>query len=53
MAKNEDLKHALNLMETALQVLDKADRAIDVAAHLDLAIYRLKDILREDPSSVS
>lgn len=45
MAYEEDLQHALSLMETALQVLDRAERALDVAAHLDLAIHRLNEIL--------
>jgi hypothetical protein len=53
MAANEDLQHALSLMETALEVLDKADGALDVAAHLDLAIQRLKAVLGEEPSSQS
>jgi hypothetical protein len=48
MAYKEDLRHALSLMETALQVLDKAEQALDVAAHLDLAIHRLKEMLSQD-----
>lgn len=47
MANDEDLQHALSLMETALEVLDKTERALAVAGHLDLAIHRLKDVLEE------
>lgn len=41
----DELRHALSLMETALSLLDKADAAFDVGAHLDLAIHRLKEVL--------
>ena len=37
-----DMAEALRLMESALVLLDRAGRASDVAAHLDLAIHRLK-----------
>ena len=40
-----DLKHALSLMETALSLLDRTERAFDVGAHLDLAIHRLKELI--------
>ena len=40
-----DLRHALSLMETALSLLDRTERALDVGAHLDLAIHRLKDLI--------
>jgi hypothetical protein len=53
MANDPDLRHALSLMETALEVLDKADDALDAAAHLDLAIHRLKAVLGGEPSSKS
>jgi hypothetical protein len=50
MGNKDDLRHALSLMETALEVLDKADEGLEVSAHLDLAIHRLKVLLGEDPS---
>lgn len=37
---------ALDLMERALELLDNCDGAIDVGAHLDLAICRLRDAIR-------
>jgi hypothetical protein len=42
---DEDLRHALSLMETALSVLDQTDATADIGAHLDLAIERLKTFL--------
>ena len=36
---------ALSLMEQALALLDREDFALDVGAHLDLAICRLREIL--------
>jgi hypothetical protein len=41
----EDLKHALSLMETALNLIDRTGAALDVGAHLDHAIHRLKEFL--------
>lgn len=41
----DDLRHALSLMETALTLIDRAETALDVGAHLDLAIERLKEFL--------
>ena len=41
----KDLRHALSLMETALALIDRTDKALDVGAHLDLAIVRLKQHL--------
>jgi hypothetical protein len=38
----EDLRQALALMERALSLLDEVNEAFDVAAHLDLAIERLR-----------
>lgn len=51
MAQDDDLRHALSLMETALQVMDKAGEALDVAAHLDMAIHRLREILDDEGRS--
>ena len=36
---------ALSLMEEALALLDRDDFALDVGAHLDLAICRLREVL--------
>jgi hypothetical protein len=47
---NEDTAHALSLMETALELLDRSNFTADAAAHLDLAINRLKE--RLDSSKV-
>jgi len=42
---------ALNLMERALELLDRCDAAMDVGAHLDLAICRLREAIHsEEPS---
>jgi hypothetical protein len=38
---------ALGLMEQALELLDRCDGAIDVGAHLDLAICRLRDAIND------
>jgi hypothetical protein len=43
--QSEDLTSALELMEAALELLDRASVAADVGAHLDLAISRLKTLL--------
>lgn len=43
---SKDLGRALDLMETALGLIDRADQAPDVGAHLDLAVQRLKQFLR-------
>ena len=36
---------ALDLLEEALQVLDRFDAPAEIAAHVDLAIERLREIL--------
>jgi hypothetical protein len=36
---------ALSLMEQALALLDRCDAALEIGAHLDLAICRLREIL--------
>lgn len=41
----DELRHALSLMETALSLIDKTETALDVGAHLDLAIQRLRQAL--------
>lgn len=43
---DQPLSRALNLMQTALSLIDSAEAAHDVAAHLDLAICRLHDIIQ-------
>ena len=45
----QDLSHALSLMRTALSLIDRAEAAYDVAAHLDLAISRLADLVDDLP----
>jgi hypothetical protein len=41
----DDGRLALVHMEQALALLDRADCALSVSAHLDLAICRLRDML--------
>lgn len=41
------LTKALGLMEAALELLDAASCSAEVGAHLDLAIWRLRDIVPE------
>jgi len=42
MIADERLSHALSLMKESLLLLDEAEAAPDVGAHLDLAIHRLE-----------
>jgi len=42
---SESGSKALELMEEALGLLDRFDAAMEVGAHLDLAISRLRDVL--------
>ena len=42
-----ELAHALSLMRAALSLLDHTNVAHDVAAHLDLAICRLSELVGE------
>jgi hypothetical protein len=51
-ARQEMLRNALVLMEDALGLLDDADCAADIGAHLDLAINRLRDFVSEASSAV-
>jgi hypothetical protein len=46
-ARQDMLRKALALMEDALALLDEADCSADVGAHLDLALWRLKEIVPE------
>ena len=46
-----DARTALVLMEEALAVLDRLDMQIEVAAHLDLAICRLREALQSATDS--
>jgi hypothetical protein len=47
VARQEMLRRALALMESALELLDQADCSADVGAHLDLAIWKLREIVPE------
>jgi len=38
---------ALGLLEEALQILDRFDAPAEIAAHVDLAIERLREILEK------
>ena len=42
---HEEGAQALGLMERALELLDRCDAAMDVGAHLDLAICRLREAI--------
>ena len=44
----EQLAKALAHMESALQLLDDADASADIGAHLDLAIWRLRESMSTD-----
>jgi hypothetical protein len=52
MTMEEDLKHALCLMKTALELVDRCEHAGDAGAHLDLAIHRLEGALPVNLRSV-
>lgn len=41
----QDGVEALSLMEEALAILDRTESNLDVGAHLDLAICRLREVL--------
>jgi len=45
MIEDDRLGRALSLMKDALHLLDEAEAAPHVGAHLDLAIHRLEDAL--------
>jgi hypothetical protein len=45
MAIDDRPVRALNLMKEALRLLDDAEAAADIGAHLDLAIHRLEESL--------
>lgn len=47
----EDLSHALSLIETALRLLDRDAVAATAAAHLDMARNALKILIREGRQS--
>lgn len=44
-AAGAGLGEALTRMTTALQLLDSADAPADIAAHLDLAVHRLQEVM--------
>lgn len=50
-ARQKMLRNALTLMEDALELLDDADCAADIGAHLDLAICRLRDFAPDASSA--
>jgi hypothetical protein len=52
MIDDDRLGYALSLMKDALHLLDEAEAAPDVGAHLDLAIHRLEDQLGSSQSKV-
>jgi hypothetical protein len=47
-----DARAALVLMEEALAVLDRLNTEVEVAAHLDLAICRLREALQSATGGV-
>jgi hypothetical protein len=51
LSTGTELHDALRMMESALALLDEADDAFDVAAHLDLAIERLRDKVASQASA--
>lgn len=42
----EELQSAMAMMLAALEILDEAGAPADVGAHLDLAICRLREVIR-------
>lgn len=44
-------REALSLMERALNLLDESDDALHAAAHLDLAIERLREFIGTSSNS--
>lgn len=44
--REEQLQKALDYMKVALQLLDGADAPMDICAHLDHAISRMRDVGR-------
>jgi hypothetical protein len=49
----EDLRHALSLIETALQILDRYTDAATSAAQLDMAATSLRNIIRDATAAPS
>ena len=47
-SKVTSLNEALQFMERALSLIDKADAPDDIGAHLDLAIIRLKECIESN-----
>jgi hypothetical protein len=47
LEQDQQLRHALSLMEAALTVIDQTD-ASHVGAHLDLAICRVQELLNTE-----
>jgi hypothetical protein len=43
--RDQDLRHALSLMETALSLLDRAEASAEVGALLQTALERLQALL--------
>lgn len=48
----EELQSAFDKMYAALELLDRASAPADVGAHLDLAICRLRDVIRQSDYNV-
>lgn len=51
--RDDLLGEALRSMELALELLDRGNAPPHIGAHLDLAICRLAEELREHPSAAS
>jgi hypothetical protein len=47
--REEQLQKAFEYMQIALQLLDDADAPVDIAAHLDHAISRMRDVRPVSP----
>ena len=45
--EEQPLLNALSHMQTALKLLDEVDAPADIGAHLDLAVCRLQERLKE------
>jgi hypothetical protein len=49
-SRESQLAKALQLMQRALGLIDEADAPADIAAHLDLAIIRLTELIDSSES---
>lgn len=48
-----ELQSAMDNMQAALELLDEAGAPADVGAHLDLAICRIRDVIRRSSHDVT